>query len=88
MTIGVAREGQRGAIAPPKMPKKYIFNKKKLRQISIFLPRSLLGRLTTAIHGSGVPPQEVPPPRQFPGYAYVCDTPTNCMWNVQKVVKS
>jgi len=26
--IGVAREGLSGAIAPPKMPKRYIFNKK------------------------------------------------------------
>ena len=40
-SIVVAREGQRGAIAPPKMPKKYIFTQKQLRQISIFLPRSL-----------------------------------------------
>jgi len=27
-SIGVAREGQRVAIAPPKMLKKYIFNQK------------------------------------------------------------
>jgi len=57
--IGVAREGQRGAIAPPKIPQKYVFNKKKLRQMFIFLPRSLLGRLTVAIQGvRSVPPQE------------------------------
>ena len=37
----------------------------------IFLPRTLIGRITAAIRGSGVPPQEeYPPPRQIPGYAY------------------
>ena len=54
------------------MPQKLIFNKKAAPNFYIFLPRSLLGRLTAAIHGLGVPPplRRVPSPRQIPGYAY------------------
>jgi len=36
--------------------------------------RTPLGRLTAAIHGSGVPPpthEYLPPPTQIPGHAYV-----------------
>jgi len=58
--------GAEGAIAPPKIPKKYIFNKKVAPDFT-FLPRSLLGRLTAAI---APPPKNSAPPRQIPGYAY------------------
>jgi len=41
-----------GAIAPPKMPQKYILAKSCVT--FIFLTRTLLGRLTAAIMGRGV----------------------------------
>jgi len=60
--IGVAREGQRGAIAFPKMPKN-TFLTKQAPNFFMFLPRNLLERLTAVIQGSGVPP---PPPLATP----------------------
>jgi len=85
--IGVAREGQRGAIAPPKMPQS-TFLTKKVAPNFYFSAQKPAGGLTAAIHGSGVPPppspRRVPPPRQIPGYALysigrlsVADFPVN-----------
>lgn len=56
-----------------KMPQN-ILTKNCAKFIYFFLPRTLFGRLTTAIQGPGVPPpqqEECPLPRQIPGYASV-----------------
>jgi len=51
--IGIVREGTEGGIAsPPRCPKN-TFLRQKLPQIYLFLPRTLLLRLTAAVQGSG-----------------------------------
>jgi len=63
--------GRGGQKPLPRCPKSTFLTKNVApNPISIFLPRSLIGRLTVVIHGSGAPPRRVPPPRQIPGYAY------------------
>jgi len=49
---------EKGRAIPPRCPK--ICFLQKSHQIPIFLPRTLLGRLTVAIQGSGVPQEEYP----------------------------
>lgn len=62
--------GAEGAIGPQNAQKD-IFNK-KLHKFFIFLPRILLGKLTAAVRGLGVPPKRnaPPPKKKIPGYAY------------------
>jgi len=62
--------GVEGGNIPPEDTQNTFFFYKKLRQI-YFFPRTLIGRFTVAIPGSGMPPIGigVPSLRQIPGYA-------------------
>ena len=64
--IGVSREGQRGAIAPPKMPKKCIFNNNKKVAPNFHFSALKPAREAYSGHSwvrSPPPSKGVPPPR-------------------------
>ena len=70
--------GAEGAIAPPKIPKKYVFNEKVAPNFyfSAQKPAREAYRLTAAIQGSGVPPKNSAPSKTN-SWLRVCHTTHN-----------
>jgi len=89
MTIGVPREGQRGAIAPPKIAKNTFLTKNCAK--FLYFSAQKPAREAYSAHSlvrSAPPPRRVPSPRQIPGYTPIYGDDPRIWWIGLDVVTS